>query len=416
MERGMRASDGLPDGLPSVSVIACALRKTTERLTREVAAPRTSAPDWNDFEWAVARAVCAMHGITALLAARLIWRGPPSWENFLREQRPEYLARHEHIGDLLRRLERAATEAGLPYVALKGAEIREHRLHHPGERPMGDVDLLVRPADAALAARVIGSLDYTLAYQAKRHDAFVPRAATAPHAYAESAKNPLRIELHSLVSESLPVECVDITSRIWPARIRPGNNRYASFASLLLHVALHTSGNMRANAMRFIQIYDCALLSRRMGPSDWEQLMTARPSESSWWLFPALSLAERYVPGSVPAPVLDELTSICPGKLRERYARHEVSDVSWSNLRIPAVPGMEWSRSAKDSLRLAFRRAWPGRIALAELSAALATQPRFAESNWYRASRAGRIVRWISGRAARVQTLCAVTAALKTSS
>ena len=49
--------------LPAFEVIDAALRTTTEALAREIVAPSGTAPAWSDFEWDVARAVAAMHGI-----------------------------------------------------------------------------------------------------------------------------------------------------------------------------------------------------------------------------------------------------------------------------------------------------------------------------------------------------------------
>ena len=57
--------------LPPYTVLRAALGRTTEFLAHELHAPRASAPDWNELEWNVARAVAAMQGITVLLANRL---------------------------------------------------------------------------------------------------------------------------------------------------------------------------------------------------------------------------------------------------------------------------------------------------------------------------------------------------------
>jgi hypothetical protein len=398
--------------LPPLDVIAAALRTTTERLTREIARPQDDAPAWTDFEWAVARAVCAMHGISPLLATHLRWRGPAAWESFLCDQRQQTLARHERIGLLLEQLSRASERAGLPLIALKGSALREVSLHRPGERPMGDIDLLARPADMSHAARVIESLGYCSAYRARRHDVFMPIDCAIPHGYAEHVRNPLRIELHARVSETLPVEPVDITASIWPAQVRPGINPYAGFPALLRHVALHTSGNMRANAMRFLQVYDCALLARRMGPRDWTDLMGADPRRDAWWLYPALAIAERYVPGSIPAPILRQFASWCPRRLRKSFEHREVSEVSWSNLRIPALPGIEWARTVGDAARFVRSRVAPSRLALTELQEGIATKPSLANSTWYRSSHWRRILRWTFGHPPRVQTLASVRAAL----
>ena len=69
--------------LPPFKVLAAALRRTTERLSRELADPTDSEPDWNEIEWAVARSAAAMQGISTLLANSLAWPAPPAWLAFL---------------------------------------------------------------------------------------------------------------------------------------------------------------------------------------------------------------------------------------------------------------------------------------------------------------------------------------------
>ncbi len=397
--------------LPPFAVIAAALRKTTERLTREIASPQAEPPDWNEFEWRVARAVCAMHGISALLATRLLWRGPPDWLAFLREQHTQTLACSERIGEVLARLDDAARRAGVSCVALKGSAVRALSLHLPGERPMGDIDLLIRPDDVAAAARVIESLDYEAAFSSRRHRVFMPRHSRPTQSYGEHVDNPLRIEVHERVFEPLPVQVVDITSSLWPSRCRPGLNPYATFPALMRHILLHTSGNMRANAMRFLQLYEIAVFARRMDDGDWSELLGGNP-RTGWWVYPALSMAERYAPGSVPRHVLDAFAEVCPRRLRAYHDARCVYDLSWSNLRITAMPGVAWSRSWADAWRFARNRFFPTRQARKEVAQALATLPNLANTEWYGVSRARRALRWLVSRPPRAQTISSVRAAL----
>src|SRR5262245_28640276 len=100
----MKAVDG---ELPSFGVIAAALRRTTEHLAWEVVAPETREPDWNDFEWEVARAVAAMQGITLLLARQLRWEGPRRWQSFLASQRRQSLQRDALIASVIERVDGA---------------------------------------------------------------------------------------------------------------------------------------------------------------------------------------------------------------------------------------------------------------------------------------------------------------------
>jgi hypothetical protein len=99
--------------LPPFKVLAAALRRTTERLARELADPTDSEPAWNEIEWAVARSVAAMQGISTLLANSLAWSGPPAWLAFLSEQREQSVLRHERIGSLLAKIDAATRERGL---------------------------------------------------------------------------------------------------------------------------------------------------------------------------------------------------------------------------------------------------------------------------------------------------------------
>jgi hypothetical protein len=78
--------------LPPLVSVAAALCAVTEHLTREFASPQPAAPDWSEFEGRTALAVLAMHGISGLLAGKLLWRGLDGWAKFLSLQR-DHIAR-----------------------------------------------------------------------------------------------------------------------------------------------------------------------------------------------------------------------------------------------------------------------------------------------------------------------------------
>jgi hypothetical protein len=89
-----------------------------------------------------------------------------------------------------------------------------------------------------------------------------------------------------------------------------------------------------------------------------------------------------------------------------------LTDVSWSNLRISAFPGIAWSRSPTDVLRYARSRALPDRDTLELVRSALEQQPQLQAVSWYQLSQRRRIVRWLA-RPPRVQTITTVAAALR---
>lgn len=396
--------------LPPYARIEGALRATTARLAREVAHASADPPAWDEFEWAVARAVCAMQGLAALLANRLKWQGPQSWSSFLIEQRDHSRAHYERAGEILASIDAAARDSGIRCIALKGSALRALALHQPGERPMGDIDLLVAPGDLPACAAMLSKVGYEPAFSSRRHEVFAPIERHEPHAFAEHALNPLKIEVHTRIAECLPATAVDITSGLWPKEMRPGINPYASRVELLRHILLHTAGNMRAHALRFIQPYDIARLGRLFTAEEWRELR--EPAANAWWIYPPLSLAERCMPGSIPPDVLESFRALCPRRLRAHVQKSGLYEVSWSNLRIAALPGSEWARTPLELLRFAKSRLLPGRAALQELAQAVAVFPAYSRQRWYGVSHFERILRWIFSRPPRVQTMIAVRAAL----
>jgi hypothetical protein len=405
------------DDVPPFNAIAVALRKTTEHLAREVVEPSGAPPDWSEFEWAVARSVATMQGISFLLATRVRWQGPPAWQSFLNREREQCLLRDAVIGRLLELLDESARDSRISCVAMKGAALRALDVYGPGERPMGDVDLLVREADLPATAAMMSRLGYVGTAVPGREIVYeLPRDAPVKMA-GEHADNPLKVELHTSVAEPLPIRKVDITARLQPRDASFGINAYPSIAALLLHCLLRAASNMRAHVLRQIQLNDIAMVLRRMGPADWaaffEQNSTA---EERWWMYPPLALTARYYGSGTPPAVLAELRAACPPVLRGVSEREVLTDVSWSNLRISAFPGMAWSRTAGDVLGYMRSRVLPARHELAVLDVAVEQQPQLKAVPWYQLSHRKRIMRWLVSRPPRVQTLTSVLATLKDAS
>jgi hypothetical protein len=401
--------------LPPLSQVATALRKTTEVLAQELAAPTDEEPRWSEFEWHIARAVAAMQGVSALLYARLRWQGPEGWRRFLAEQREHSIARHRQIQNLLDAIDSQARRERLPLVALKGAALHASDIYAAGERPMGDIDLLVWNADAARISRVLEACGYAAAFDTHRHQVFQPhlRKAAGGGTLGEHADSPINIEVHTRIAEQLPVTAVDITRFLVPPAAHSGINEYPSPAALMLHLLLHTAGNMRARALRLIQLNDIALLAKRLNPGDWRALLGLLPNgRMIWWALAPLMLTARYYPGSIPPHLFPPLIADCPWALRNRTRRQRLADVSWSNIRVEAFPGVEWSRTPREALLFMRSRVWPSREARSELREGAAQIPGSAAIPWYGISHPARIVRWVFSRPPRVQTLLSVRAAL----
>jgi hypothetical protein len=392
--------------------IEAALRKTTEVLATELASPTSSAPDWTDFEWCIAGAAAAMHGISPLLSGTLRWRGPESWECFLREQRNHTFLRHQRIARLLADIGAQAVRDGIAIVPLKGAALHEIGLYQPGERPMADLDLLVKSTDVQAAARLLGACGYHASYNTWKHLVFEPDASTGPTGFGEHARNGIKIELHTKVAERMPIVDRDISALVFPPQPQDGLNGYPSISSLMIHLLIHAAGNMCFNGVRLLQLHDIALLSRRMTSSDWEGVFPEGIGETFSWMLPPLTLTARYYPGAIPAHAVVRAESKCSWLLRRLGRRRALSDVSLSNLRIQAFPGIEWSHSAQEAFSYVVNRVRPNRETVAVRKEVVKIYPNAAGFSWPHLSQWQRIVRWVCYRPPRMETLSSVHTAL----
>lgn len=412
---GCRVTGNSTANMPSFGIAAKALRKTTERLAREVVQPLPDAPDWDDFEWAIARAAVAMQGTSVLLANSLSWSGPSQWRDFLDQQCEQSLLRDSRAEGLLSRIHDLTFEAGLGCIGLKGSALRKVGLYTPGVRPMGDIDLLIAESEQGSMGLILDQLGYNRCYASRRHIVYEPKEKCELSNFGEHIQNPLTIEVHTKVAESLPVSKIDITQLLLPSELPPGLNRYPDGVTLMLHLLLHAAGNMRVHALRQIQLHDIALYSKHMRDADWTRLIESNPKGFRWWLFPPLELAARYYPDAIPAQVLESTERVCPRALRFATRRNQLTDLSWSNIRIPAFPGLAWSRTPLEALRLVRSRVFPDRTTLAELKHARQIQPHLDSVSWYGISHFKRIIRWLFSRPPRVQTILSVRAALQKS-
>jgi hypothetical protein len=399
-------------GIPRASELHPTLCKVTERLARELARPTSLAPDWSDYEWTVARAVGALHGLSPLLSRSLRWQGPHVWTSFLDEQRSHTRSRHLRIQELLSSIDRQTRAAGVAVTALKGAALHQLGLYEAGDRPMADVDLLVRPGDAQRTAALLESLGFRQTIETWKERVFTPFEDTAAAELGEHAANNLKIELHERICERLPWRVTDVSEFIFPAHPGAGLNAYPSNGSLMHHLLLHAAGSMAFQGLRILQLHDIALLAARMSEADWNEITgAAAQTGASWWAYPPLELMSRYYETSAPATVLAALKDACPPVLRALAARKTLIDVSYSYLWVKAFPGIEWSRSLPEVLGYAASRVRPNAQQMTQRKHVAANQTWAKRSDWSGMSQGRRILRWLSSRQTRPSTMHAITAA-----
>ena len=400
--------------MPSLKVVHGSLRKITEVLGRELVAPTSRAPSWSPSEWLLARAVAAMHGVSPLLSSALRWQhAPAGWTAFLAEQKAHTALRAPRIQQCLAQIERRARDDGLAVVALKGAALHAIGIYAPGERPMADVDLLVAGGDLDRAVHLLESLCYFETLATTRHLVFEPLERRAPAELGEGGANDVKIELHGRITENLPVETVDISDLVLPHSPHPGINRYPSIAALMTHLVFHAAGGMSARSLRLLHLHDLARLAARMTQSDWQEWLGAGASRPRhfWWAFPPLLLASRYF-SCIPSRVLQTAERWCPPALVRTCRAQRLSDVSLSQLWIEAFPGIEWAPSLRAKLQYALKRIVPGHEMIVARTKISGYEPWRSKSDWSTLSQSRRMVRWLTSRPARIETLSAVKAAL----
>jgi hypothetical protein len=393
--------------------VSAALRKLTEHLASEISRPAAVAPDWSELEWKLARAVAATHGVSPLLAAVLRWQGPEGWSAFLEQQHAHARDRHERAMQLLALIGEQADRAGIPVIPLKGAALSTLGIYAAGQRPMADLDLLVRPRDQDVAIGVLAKLGYQESAASWKHRAFEPTRPSLHAELGEHRDNPLKIDLHIRLAERLPYPETDITNVVLATRLRAGLNDYRSKASLMLHVLAHSAGAMVQRELRLIQLCDIARLASRLQSEDWNELMGYGGRRgSAWWATPPLLLTARYFPSFGPPDLVSRLGANCPWLLRRASRRRLLADVSYSRLFYDPFPGILWTRSPVGALRYLLGRANRAREQFSRSTALERTELWGANRSRRNASQTARVLRWVTSRPIRREAIRPVRAAL----
>ena len=410
----MMISDGAKEAggaMHSIGELQSALRKITETLAAELAQPSEITPSWSDSDWILARAVAATHGVAPLLRSRLRWRGPEGWTEFLEHQAIHTRQRHSRIVELLETLHHGCAAGGIAAVALKGAALHAMGVYQPGERPMADIDLLVRPDDAKNTAELLQSLGFHESNVTWKEREFTVGDSVERGALGEHANNPVKIELHERICEKLPMRITDATERVFPTSPAIGLNAYPSRGSLMLHLLLHAAGAMAFQALRLLHLHDLALLASRLDDRDWDEVFASRGGRGPWWVLPPLRLTARYYESLIPADALTRAGRACPLLLANLTSPRQLTDVSLSHLRIDAFPGIEWSESASLALRYVITRVRPSADHIAWRDHAK-SRDWAAGNEWSAMSQGRRVLRWLGSRPVRPAALHAVRAAL----
>jgi putative nucleotidyltransferase-like protein len=287
------------------------------------------------------------HQVAALCGWNLDHEVPPDERAAIEREWPElarglrlafrrHLVRNATIFEEVRQLGTRFESAGLGALVLKGPWLAYAAYPHRGTRPIGDLDLCVRPADYTRTLAALGGMGYRACAPAPPDGEAALRQSHFKGQVRLVAPHRTMIELHlRLVNLGLPSDDEDW---VWHSArsIADWGMRTPSPEAMLLHLLLHANQHAYA-VLRLLEDIRWALL--RDGPTlNWELLLgrigAIRARRSCYH---SLLLARELVGAEVPeGPLL---------RLRPGHVARSVFDVMWN---LKAVRRLEAPRPAQE--------------------------------------------------------------------
>jgi hypothetical protein len=215
---------------------------------------------------------------------------------------------------------------GTAVAVLKGGHTGHAYFPHPATRPAADIDLLVAPTDVAAAEAVLSAADFVVQSRGARESSWrtadvapQPRSLTLVH-----ADDPWSIDLHRsldiFVSAGAPLAALDVTRPLEGRRRWPPAPQAIVLdqPALLLHLATHAGAGLHnLTLLRLIELVLVVRQDLRARLLRWDEfLVAAARAGAAGYSYPALALAEKLAPGTVPAFVLARCAAAAPAPVR----------------------------------------------------------------------------------------------------
>ncbi len=248
--------------------------------------------DWTPGDWRLAGRIARQEGVAPLLYWTLhrIWpeRMPLGMRQQLEHAWYNTTAHNTLIFAELEKILAGLAQAGIPVIVLKGGALAAILYEEIGLRPMGDLDLLIRPADLDAALAVARAQGYTLA------EAEITPRLNRQISHNEyllgGPENRIGLELHwNLIAGNADDRAVptdwfwgQTQSALISGDFAAGKMEipHLSPTAHLLYIAAHLVLRHGGQEERLIWFYDVDRLVRA-GQVDWETL--ARQSSRLGW-------------------------------------------------------------------------------------------------------------------------------------
>jgi len=231
-------------------------------------------------------------------------------------------ARNARLSASLEEVLAALSRRAVPVIVLKGAALAEPVYGNIALRPIGDLDVLVRPRDLDLADRLVRELGYVP--DESSHPADWYRRHHHHLAPCRSRDGSSFLELHQHIfppAAGVRVPIEDLWQRARRAELGSGSALVLAPADLLLHltVGLSAVGQFLGGLRTLCDI--AAAIKRNDTDLDWPCLLeSARMYRLEKHVYYGLWLAWSLVEAEVPAHVLESLRQAIRGRWAEERA------------------------------------------------------------------------------------------------
>jgi hypothetical protein len=277
----------------------------------------------------------------------------------------ELLALHRRHGEVrTTRIEAAAIEIvdrlrsdDIPVVVLKGAHTARAYFPDPATRPAADVDLLIPVGDVDRAEKAFARAGLIRGTRRTWESSWRPAGArTLPRSlWFVHQDDPWTIDLHW----SLNIRAGAIVAKLddaapFSSQVRWGACPEASVLDqplLLLHLAAHAGAGLHnLTLLRLVELNFVIARDRARGALSWPAFLRLGIETGALGLaYPALRLAEKLMPGSVPRAVLDACAARTPTGVVRVVERLDPA-IAQRIGRISLAEHFMWSRSLGERL------------------------------------------------------------------
>jgi hypothetical protein len=247
--------------------------------------------------------LCRRHGVAAaaqkaIEASSVPW--PPALLEGLKRTTQKTLVDNLVLLRALHETRAALAEAQIEFVLLKGVSLLGFLYSRIDQRPMTDMDILIRRTDWPAVARSLASRGYILPTpesEADLGDDWYNHAVETPGSPSCSVE--IHWDLESV--ERSRINPADLFRDSVPCDVDGHPYRRLSDEHLFLHLAVHLAHHYASPALYWVE--DLKLLLLR-GPLDWERIAT---TAEAWGvrncLAYSLGYVERLYPGTADEPV-----------------------------------------------------------------------------------------------------------------